>query len=74
MQRALQRLTDQSKSKDKQIALLEEKLENLASTNHRLTNEKLALISGTPRETTEHSGTVEETVREVQKVPKGETL
>lgn len=75
VQKAVENLKDQIKTKDKQIALLEEKLVVQSGTTHRLINEKLALQAGVPRETTEHNG-VEEEAHEVtqQEVPKGKTL
>ncbi len=68
-------------AKDKQIAKLEADLNEKSSQITRLINEKLKLIAGIPRETTEHNGPPEEhaaepEVREVQSKhkPTGETL
>jgi hypothetical protein len=57
----------------KKIDVLEEKKTEDAGTIHRLINEKLALISGTPRETTEVNEKEEAEERQAP-VPKGPTL
>lgn len=74
MEKAIQNLKEQLKTKDKQIALLEEKIAEQSAHVNRITNEMLALQAGTPLEATEHNGPVEKEETQYQPVPKSKTL
>lgn len=65
---------DKLKAKDKQIAKLEADLEAEKGKSHRLINEKLTLINGMPRETTEVNGEREEHDTEAKHKTEGKTL
>lgn len=70
-----EKLNQQVSAKAKRIEVLEAEVGNLKSQTHRLINEKLALINGTPRETTETNVEKEESDREASRgIPKGKTL
>lgn len=57
-------MEEKVKKQAKQIDTMEALVAELKSQVHRLINEKLVLINGTPRETTEHNN---------EEKPKGQT-
>ena len=69
MQQLKQKLEAKVSAQAKKIDVLEASETELKSQVHRLINEKLALINGTPRESTEVNGEQQEMERAERQAP-----
>lgn len=71
----ISKLTEEIKKKDKQLAKMEAEITVDRGTIHRLRNEKLALINGSPREAKEENQEGRDAGdSRVKNTPTGETL
>ncbi len=64
-----EKLNQQVSAQAKKIEVLQASEADLKSQVHRLINEKLALINGTPRETTEANGEQQEMEKAERQTP-----